>query len=117
MRSVAWRDEALRVLGQSASGDDAVEMRVEREVLSPGVEDGRDAERASGLAGEVARIAAKAGERIGGGTEEEIVDDSGSVERQRAELVRQSEDDVEDVETVDREQVSAPGLEPVCLRQ
>jgi hypothetical protein len=49
-------DEALPVHGQSASRDHAVQMWMEREVLAPGMQDGGDAERASGLGREVAGI-------------------------------------------------------------
>ena len=89
-------------------------MRVQREVLAPGVQDGGDAERPAGVGREVPGIAGEGGERVGGGAEEEIVDDPGSVKRQGADLVGQGEDDVEGV---DGEKVSAPRLEPVGLSQ
>ena len=49
-----------------------------------------------------------------GGAEQEIVDDSGSVERKRTKLMGQGEDDVE---VLDGKQVSASRLEPVGLSQ
>jgi hypothetical protein len=72
------------------------------------VEDGGDAE----VTAEVARIAAEAGERGGGGLKEEPIDQVGVALGQRVERVGQREDDVE---VRDGEQVGAPGLEPVLL--
>lgn len=96
---VAGREKDLLIRGQRTARDDAVQMRMEREVLRPGVEDRRDAERAAGvsrrLTREVARIASEGGERLRGRAEEEIVDDSRSVDRERTEFVGQGEDDVE----------------------
>jgi hypothetical protein len=62
----------------------------------------------------VTRIASKGGERLGGRSEEQIVDDSGSVERQRTEFVGQGEDDVE---ILDGKQVCSSRLDPIGLSQ
>lgn len=108
------RDEARSIGGESPSSHNAVKMRMQREVLAPGVEDGGDAGRPPDLGREVPGIAGEGGERVGGGAEEEIVDHTGSVEGQGAEFVGQGEDDVE---VVDGEKVGAPRLEPVGLSQ
>ena len=83
-------------------------MGVKREVLAPGVQDGREAERAS----QVLRIPREGLERLAGCAKEQIVDDAGSRKSQPTELVGQREDDVE---VGDGEQVGAAGLEPVLL--
>ena len=59
-------DPARPVLGERAPGDDTVQMQVLREILPPGVED----RGAADVAPEVARIAAKGGERGGDGAKE-----------------------------------------------
>lgn len=111
---VAQRDEALAIGGERASRNDAVEMRMQREILPPGVKDGGDAELPAGVGGEELGIAGKGGERVGGSAKEKIVDHTGSVDREGAEFVGQGEDDVE---VVDGEKVGAPCLDPVCLRE
>jgi len=66
-------DPARAVGGEGASRDDAVQVEVLRQILPPGVQDGRDAE----VAAEMAGIAAEGGERVGGGAEEEGVEEPG----------------------------------------
>ena len=62
-------DPARPIGGEGAPRDDTVQMNVLREVLPPGVQDRRAAE----VTAEVARIAAKGGERGGDGVEEQGV--------------------------------------------
>ncbi len=66
------------------------------------------------FAREVTGILGKGGECRWGGAEQEIVNDPRPGKRQGAELMRQGEDDVE---ILDRQQVSASCLEPVGLSQ
>jgi hypothetical protein len=81
---------------------------MEREGLAPGVEDGAEAE----LSVEVLRIASKRLERLARRAEEQIVEDPRSGEGQRAQLVRQREDDME---VGDGEQIGAARREPILL--
>jgi hypothetical protein len=66
-------DPARAVGGEGAPRDDAVEVEVLRQILPPGVQDGRDPE----VAAEMAGIAAEGGEGVGGGVEEEGVEEPG----------------------------------------
>src|SRR5205814_7510448 len=84
-------DPARAVLGERAAGHDTVQMQVWGEMLAPGVED----RGAADVTTEVARIAAKGGERRGDRAEEQRIEDPGIALRERVQGVRQGEDDVE----------------------
>ncbi len=79
---------------------------MKREGLAPGVEDGGEAE----LSAEVLRVASKGLDRLARREEEQIVEDPRSGEGQRAQLVRQREDDME---VRDGEQIGTARREPV----
>jgi len=57
------------VVGQSAPGDEAVNVRVEDEPLRPGVQDGEDADGAA----DPARITGQGDDRLGGGLHQRAV--------------------------------------------
>ena len=61
-----------------------MQMRMEREVLSPGVKDRGDAQCAALVAIKVAWIPGKGRQGVRGGSEQKTVEDSRPVERQRA---------------------------------
>ncbi len=80
------------VIGREASRrNDAVDMRMGKEVLGPGVENAEDPD----LRAEVLRIRRDFQEGGGRGSEQEVVKLAGIVERQQVEFVRKREDDVE----------------------
>ncbi len=59
-----------------------MQVRVEREVLSPGLKDSGDADWIVLVGGKVARIACKGRQGVGGRTEQKTVEDSRPVQRQ-----------------------------------
>ena len=96
------RDPSAR---QSAAGDQTVQMEVLREILSPRVQNRRDPD----CAAEMPRVSPEGEERIGGRAEEKRVDHARIALRERVEVVRQGEDDVE---VRNGQQVGAPRREP-----
>ena len=84
--SIASDPAPLRRIN-SPRRDDAVQVDVQREVLSPGVQDGEQA----GFGPEVTWVASELEQGVGGGTEQPRVDESGSHERQRIQRVRLAE--------------------------
>src|SRR5438309_6293390 len=103
-------DPARAVRGERAAGDDTVQMQVLGEILAPGMED----RRAADVTTEVARIAAKGGERRGDRVEEQRIEDPGIALRERVQGVGQREDDME---VLHGQQLGAPGGEPALFRQ
>jgi hypothetical protein len=101
-------DPARPVPTERAPGDDTVQMQVLGEVLAPGMEDGRAAE----VTAEMARIAAKGGQRGGDGAEQERVDHAGIALGERVQGMRQREDDVE---VLDGKQFGLAGGEPALF--
>lgn len=91
-----------------AQRHDAVQVDVQGQVLSPGVQHGDD----SRLGTEIPRVARELQQTIGGGPEEQAVDQSRSTQRQGVERVRQREDHVR---IVDREQLCASSIQPALL--
>jgi hypothetical protein len=73
-----------------------MQMDVEREILTPGVEHGDDAR----LGSEVTRVASERQESVGGGSEQRAVHEPGTLECEGIQPVRQGE---HDVDVVDRE--------------
>jgi hypothetical protein len=107
---VACRDPAIPFLRESARRDDTMDMRVEEEVLCPGVEDGGEADLGSQMF-RIGRDGPKSGRD---GLEEEVVNDLLVVEGEGAEGVGKCEDDVE---VRDRQEFAPPGLEPFGFGQ
>ena len=70
--------------GERRTGDDAMQVGVEREVLSPGVRDSGEAEGAALVALKVARVPSKGRQGVGGGTKQKTVEDSRPVQCQGA---------------------------------
>ena len=83
-------EPALAVGAQGAVGDDTVDMDVLPEILPPGVQHHGDAE----LAAEPAGIAAELEQGLGGGVEQQAVDESGIALGDGVEFVGQGEHDV-----------------------
>jgi hypothetical protein len=95
---------------QAAGGDDAVDMGMERELLSPGVEYGDDA----GLGAEMSGIPGEREQGIDGAAQQEVVQDARPSDRKRVEPVGEREDDVE---VVDREQFGESCVDPAYRAQ
>ena len=107
---VACRDPAIPFLGESASWDDAMDMRVEEKVLRPGVENGGEAD----LGSQVFRIGGDGPKGGRDGLEEEVVNDLLVVEGEGAEGVGKREDEVE---VRDRQEFAPPSFEPFGFGQ
>jgi hypothetical protein len=103
-------DPARAVLGQRAAGHDTVQMQVLGEILAPGMED----RGAADVTTEVARIAAKGGERRGDRVEEQCIEDPGIALRERVQGVGQGK---HHVEVLHGQQLGAPGGEPARFGQ
>ena len=101
-------EPAILVRAQAAIGDDAVDMDVLSEILSPGVQHHGDAEFTAEPAGIVAEFEQGAGR----GLEEQLVDGGGVRLGERIEFVRQRE---HHVPVADVEQVGALLLDPLGL--
>jgi hypothetical protein len=101
-------DPAGAIGGQGAPGDDAMQVEVLGEILSPGVQDRRAAE----VAAEMAGIAGEGGEGVGDGVEEQGVERTGIALGERVEGVRQGKDQME---VLDGQQFGAAGVEPPFL--
>lgn len=96
------------VVGEPSGGDDAVNVWVEAEIAGPGVKDRGDSER-----GAEAR-AAELKERATGSGKKGIEEHFATVERQRAELARQGEDDMK---VLDRKRARLARCKPALRRQ
>jgi hypothetical protein len=84
-------DPSGAILGETSFGNEAMNVGMVVECLSPGMEDGEEAEAGSEMCG----ISADLEQCLGGGSEEEIVDDALVLKSDRAEVLRQGEYDVE----------------------
>jgi hypothetical protein len=87
----AARDPAVMVGGQTAAGNDAMQVGMEVQVLAPGMEDSEK----PGFHPEALRIGSNREQSLGDGAEEHVVDDVLVVEGDRGDRCRQSEDHVE----------------------
>ena len=76
---------------ETAGGNDAVEMRMQSEVLSPGVQDAEEAD----LGSEVLGVGGNLKHGLGGGAEEQIIEQPWIALTERVQLVGQGKDDVE----------------------
>jgi len=91
MRGTCGGTTAVDVEG--ATGDDAVQVDVEAELLIPRMEDGQKAPLAAQM---VARIGAEGEERVGDRLEEDLIQDGLVGEDERVEIVGHGEDGVKD---------------------
>ena len=103
-------EPALAVGAQGAVGDDTVDMDVLPEILPPGVEHHGDAE----LAAEPSGIAAELEQGLGGGVEQQAVDERGIALGDGVEFVGQGE---YDMPVADVEELCALALDPSGLRE
>src|SRR5438874_7904987 len=101
---------AAAVGGETAGGDDAVDVRMKRELARPRVQHGRDAE----LGPEPLRIVSEREEGLGRGAQQERKDLPPMRKRERSERRRKGEDDLE---VVDVEDVRHALLDPTALRE
>ena len=84
-------DPALPVEAQAAARDDAVQMGMELKILSPGMQQREAAE----LGAEMLGVSSERQQRFGSGPEQHPVNDSAILQRQRCQLVREGEYDME----------------------
>lgn len=99
----------MSVVGRQPSGRrHTVQMRMVQQGLSPGLQDGDKAD----VGPQVFWVAGDGQQSLGGSSKQKTVEHSLVLQRQRAELIGQREDEVK-VEDV--EQVGAALLTPVCL--
>ena len=98
-------DPARVVRGHGAPGDQTVQMEVLREILAPRVQNRRDADGAA----EMSRVSPEGEQRVGSRAKQERIDHARIALRERVEVVRQGEDDVE---VRNGQQVGAPRREP-----
>jgi hypothetical protein len=76
---------------ETAGGNDAVEMRMQSQVLSPGVQNAQEAD----LGSEVLRVGRNFEHGLSAGAEEQIVEQPWIALTERVQLVGQGKDDVE----------------------
>jgi len=79
------------IVGQSAAGDQAMDMRVEDQSLGPGVQHGEDADGAA----DPTRVAAQIDDRRGGGLHQRAIAGQLVAAQDGAEFLRHCEGDVE----------------------
>ena len=108
--SCRGRAASVRGRDQRAAGDDGMDMDVPAEVLSPRVQHHGDA----GLPAEPAWIAPELEQRLGGGLEQQAVDERGLAPGEGVEFVRQGE---HDMPVADVEELVALALDPAGLRE
>ena len=101
---------ALRVVGETAAGNDGVHVRVKAEVARPCVQHHRDAE----LGAETLGVLGEREERLRGGGKEQVEDGLPVTARHRAQLGGQREDDVE---VRHGKQALEPLVDPSRLRE
>jgi hypothetical protein len=76
---------------ETAGGNDAVEMRMQSQVLSPGVQDAEEAD----LGSEVLGVGGNLKHGLSGGAEEQIIEQPWIALTERVQVVGQGKDDVE----------------------
>src|SRR5450755_4771036 len=76
---------------ETSGGDDAVEVRMSQQILSPGMQDRKEAN----LCPQVAWIPCDFLQGLRTGAEQEVIEDLLVLQRQWGELVRQSKDNVD----------------------
>lgn len=97
---------ALFIKAQASAGNDAMEMRMVMEGLSPGVQNGETGD----LRPEMFRVSAEGQQGLRNGAKEHPVDDAAILKRERRELLRNGE---HHVEVLHIEQFLLTRLEPV----
>jgi hypothetical protein len=102
--SAAGGDPTFMVGRETAAGNDAMQVGVEVQVLAPTMENAEEAELQSET------FCRGAGERLGGGVEEDAVDDLFVIEGKGRNLLWQGEDHME---ILGGQQFGAPVLQPV----
>jgi len=85
-------------------------MRVMQQILPPGVQDGDKADLGAQMFG----VARDGAQRLGGGSKQDVVRHSLVLVRDRCNLLRHGEDDVE---ILHWQQLSLPVLKPLCTHQ
>jgi len=103
------RDPSCAVGAEGAARHDTVEVDVPGGRLAPGVEDGRDADGPT----EVAGVAPEGQKGVGHGAKQEVVDEARIPLGERIEGMRKREDDVE---VRDGKLLGSPSLEPPITR-
>jgi len=108
----AWtaRDPALTVWSHSTAGHHAVQMRVMQQILPPGMQDGNEADLGTQMFG----VARDGAQRLGSGSKQDVVHHGLVLVRDRGNLLRHCENDVE---ILDWQQFSLPVLKPLCSHQ
>src|ERR1700681_3836147 len=106
----ATSDPAAAVERRSAAGNDAMDVRMMLQGLTPGVENHGHAE----LGAEMPGISRNGGERLGGRAEQDRIDRGLVLERDLADRRRQREDEME---VRGRQQLGLPLREPLGPRQ
>jgi len=77
-------DPVCALGGEPSGGDQAVQVRMMKQVLTPGMQDGKE----SNLGSEVTRIAGDLLQSLGTGADQEVIEDLLVLQRQLRELVR-----------------------------
>jgi hypothetical protein len=88
---IAGMDPAGLIWGQTSGGDHAVDMRMMEQVLTPGMQDGEEAD----LRSQVFGVGGHLEKSLRTGAEQEVINDLLVLQRQLAELVRQGEDNMD----------------------
>jgi len=107
--AVPGSNPAAVVHSQSASRNDTVNMRVKQQLLIPAMQHAEETD----LRAEVFRVARDGEQSLRAGTKQQIVDFTFVPQRQRRELVRQSENDVR---VAGRQQLAAACFQPAVAR-
>ncbi len=84
-------DPAGAIGGEAAAGNDAMQVRMKMQVLTPGVEHGEKADGGAQMSG----VGCNGEQSFGSGLKQDGVDLSRVLKRQAADLLRKSEHDVE----------------------
>lgn len=100
-------DPAGAVERESTGGHETVQVRMVQQRLSPGVEEGEEADAGA----EMARIRGHLEERLCGRAKQQAIQDAGILKRERRERVRQREDHVR---VGDGQERGSLLVEPVC---
>ena len=103
-------DPTLAIRRDAAARYHAVQVRVMQQVLTPGVQDRDEAD----LGAQVLGVRCNRAQRLGGGAEQDVVDGCLVLIRDRGDLLRRGEDDME---VFDRQQFAASIVEPFGTRE
>lgn len=110
-KEVWWcRNPATLILGESTTGDDAVDVRMELQVAGPGVQHGSDAELRAVT--QPFRIGGQGRQDGAGGLEQQVEERGAVLAAKIAQFAWQREDEVK---VVYRQNAFEPGLDPAGL--